>query len=258
MEHLQSTGDCQNAELQRAVISRGEWSFLSEYRDLMGSEAQWFSYMRKRHLNKIFSMKPISAQQCQKSSTTSPPSVLTSAVTNTQSKTNISGETTNQHERNGGWEQCSILNVSESTLQNIWRKVEQLVACPQKQILCVPWTSDYRACLVKSSSTLQPHMVASDPKNDNIYRCDDKCPMYKGFSLCSHVIAATEDNGDLKSFMENVCKSCTPNLLAIADAKWLRSKGRCTKEKKHQSSTSSITISAAMLVTTEFSFNDAN
>ena len=60
-------------------------------------------------------------------------------------------------------------------------------------------------------------MVTSDPKNDKIYRCDDKCPMYKGFSLCSHVITAAEDNGDLKSFLESVCKSCTPNLSAIAN-----------------------------------------
>ena len=28
--------------------------------------------------------------------------------------------------------------------------------------------------------------------------------MFKGFSLCSHVIAAAEDNGDLRSFLDNV------------------------------------------------------
>ena len=69
---------------------------------------------------------------------------------------------------------------------------------------------------MKSSSSPQSHMVTSDPKNNKIYRCDDKCPMFKGFSLCSHVIAAAEDNGELKSFLECVCKSCVPNLSAIA------------------------------------------
>ena len=54
-------------------------------------------------------------------------------------------------------------------------------------------------------------MVTSDSKNNKINHCDDKCPMYKGF--CLHVIAAAEDNGDLIS----VCKSCTPNLSAIAN-----------------------------------------
>lgn len=60
-------------------------------------------------------------------------------------------------------------------------------------------------------------MVTRDTKNDKIYRCDDKCTMFKGFSLCSHVIAAAEDNGDLKSFLDSVADSCTPNLSAIAN-----------------------------------------
>lgn len=174
VEHLQAIGDRQNAELERAVISRGEWSFLSEYRDLIRSETQWFSHMapeaKKRHLKKIFNMKPICAQQ----GTTSPPSVLASSVANTQSQKKLSSETTNQHGLSVGWKQCSIMNVSESTLQNIWRKAEQLVTSPQKQILSVPWASDHKARLVKSSSTPQPHMVSSDPINDKIYRCDDK------------------------------------------------------------------------------------
>ena len=187
VEHLQSIGDHQNAELERAVISRGEWSFLSEYRHLMRSEAEWFSHMtpeaKKRHLNKVYNTKPNSALQCNESSATSPSSALTPAVANTQSMTNTSSEITDQHGLSVGWEQCGIMNISESTLQNIWRKAEQLLTCPQKQILSVPWSSDRKARLVKSSSTPQPHVVTSDPKNANIYRCDDKCLMYKGYSV---------------------------------------------------------------------------
>ena len=230
MEHLQFIGDRQNAELERAVISRGEWSFLSEYRYLMRSEAEWFSHMtpeaKKRHLNKIYNTKPNSALQCNESSATSPSSALTPAVANTQSMTNISSEITDQHGLSVGWEQCGIMNISESTLQNIWRKAEQLLTCPQKQILSVPWSSDRKARLVKSSSTPQPHVVTSDPKNANIYRCDDKYPMYKGYSVCSHVIAAAEDNGGLQLFLESICKSCTPNLSAIADSGMPSGSGR--------------------------------
>ena len=149
VEHLQSIGDRQIAELERAVISRGEWSFLTEYRDLMRPDAQWFSHMtpeaKKRHLNKVFNMKPIAAQQCKKLSTTYLSSVLTSAVANTQSKTQISSKTTDQHGLSVGWEQCNVMNISESTLQNIRRKAEQLVTCTQKQILSVPWTSDCKS-----------------------------------------------------------------------------------------------------------------
>ena len=87
VEYLQSIGDRQNAELERAVISRGEWSFLSEYRHLMRSEAEWFSHMtpeaKKRHVSKIYNTKPNSALQCNESGATSPSSALTPAVANT-------------------------------------------------------------------------------------------------------------------------------------------------------------------------------
>ena len=40
--------------------------------------------------------------------------------------------------------------------------------------------------------------------------------MFKGFSLCSHVVAVAECNGDLKSFLDAVSGTCAPNLTAIA------------------------------------------
>ena len=50
-----------------------------------------------------------------------------------------------------------------------------------------------------------------------IWQCDDKCPMYKGVSLYSNVIAAAKENNDFQSFLESVCKSSTPNLSPIAE-----------------------------------------
>ena len=40
--------------------------------------------------------------------------------------------------------------------------------------------------------------------------------MFKGFSLCSHVIATAHVNGDLRVFLDNVNGVCRPNLYAIA------------------------------------------
>ena len=219
VEHLQSIGDRQSAELERAVISRGEWSFLAHYRSLVISETQWFSHMsgeaKKRHLKKVFNLKPIAVQLHKESTSIDLSSVPASTVAKGKSKMPVSSNTSDKCGLSVGWEECNLVNISDSTLQNIWKKAEQLVTCTQKQILNVPWTSDSKSRLVKSSSSPQPHMVTSDPNNDKIYRCDDKCPMYKGFSLCSHVIAAAEDNGDLKSFLDNISNSCTPNLSAI-------------------------------------------
>lgn len=39
VEHLRSICDRESAEIERAVISRGEWSFLPKYKDLVKSEA---------------------------------------------------------------------------------------------------------------------------------------------------------------------------------------------------------------------------
>ena len=36
--------------------------------------------------------------------------------------------------------------------------------------------------------------------------------MFKGFFLCSHVLAVAECNGDLKSFLDSVSGTYTPNL----------------------------------------------
>lgn len=50
--------------------------------------------------------------------------------------------------------------------------------------------------------------------------------MFKGFSLCSHVIAVAETNGDLKSFLDAVSGMCAPNLTAIANQRLSKGAGR--------------------------------
>ena len=69
---------------------------------------------------------------------------------------------------------------------------------------------------MKSSSTPQPHLVTKDPKKKGLCICDKNCQMFKGFSICSHVIATAYVNGDLRSFLDNMTGVCGPNLTAIA------------------------------------------
>ena len=65
-----------------------------------------------------------------------------------------------------------------STLQNMWKKAENLVQ-HEGNVLKVPWSSDIRSRLVKSSSSEQPHVVKANPRNVRQYLCDDKCPCSK-------------------------------------------------------------------------------
>ena len=111
-------------------------------------------------------------------------------------------------------EDCGITTISMSTLKNAWNIAERLV-CSGSGILNVPWSSDKKARLVMSSSSDHPHLVMTRSGKMH-YSCDDKCAMFKGFSLCSHVIAAANDNGDLHSFLEHQNeKKCGPNFTAI-------------------------------------------
>ena len=62
------------------------------------------------------------------------------------------------------------------------------------------------------------HVVQTKSNNKCLYICDLNCPMFKGFSLCSHVVAVAEANGDLLVlFLKCNKKGCKLNLSAIAN-----------------------------------------
>lgn len=92
-------------------------------------------------------------------------------------------------------------------------------------ILNAPWLCE-KARLVKSTSSPHPHIVTTHKTNTRLYCCDDKCAMYAGFSICSHVVAVAECNGDLKSFLDAASATCAPNLSAIASQGLPRGAGR--------------------------------
>lgn len=109
-------------------------------------------------------------------------------------------------------EECGITTIAPSTLNNIWKKAANLVMS-EGHILNAPWLSDEKARLVKSSSP-HPHIVKNNKK---LYCCDDNCVMFKGFSLCAHIVAVSEHIGYLRSFLDSVSATCGPNLTAIAN-----------------------------------------
>ena len=123
------------------------------------------------------------------------------------------------------FQHCGVTTIAESTLQNIWKKAETLVKS-EGHVLNAPWLSDAKARLVKSSSSLHPHIVTTHKANKKLYCCDDKCPMFAGFALCAHVVAVAESNGDLKSFLDAVRAKCSPNLTAIANQGLPKGAGR--------------------------------
>ena len=80
----------------------------------------------------------------------------------------------------------------------------------------MPWGANARDRFVKSSSCAAPHLVRKDAKKRS-YSSDGNCPMFKGFSICSHVVATAEVNDELQAFVNGIKGTCTLNLSSIAD-----------------------------------------
>ena len=57
--------------------------------------------------------------------------------------------------------------------------------------------------MVASFSHDKPHYISVT--SDGRFECDDKCPAFKQHRICSHCVAAAEDNM-LKEFLDNYAK----------------------------------------------------
>ena len=177
IDSLKAITSDHHSELQKAVVSRGEWHFTPQYENLVVSESFWFSHMndaaKKQHMKKVFSHKP------SRIPLTNPDSVSgASSLQDTVQFPSIPSITV---------EECGITSISESTLRNIWSKARKLVL--DGHVMKVPWSSDSKDRLVESSTSMQPHVVTTNSKN--VYICDKNCQMFRGFSLCSHTVATS-------------------------------------------------------------------
>ncbi len=218
IESLKSITNDQNSEVEKAVVGRGEWHFTPQYKSLVVTESCWFSRMsdaaKKLHMNKVLSLNPFNAHSV-KNATTSCSTPHAQATRSLTSPMENGTKPTNSI-LSVPVEECGVTRVAESTLQNMWTKAERLVKS-DGHVIKVPWSDDVKARLVKSSTSTQPHLVTRDPKNRELFCCDKNCPMFKGFSICSHVIATAHVNGNLRSFLDSVNGVCGPNLTAIAN-----------------------------------------
>jgi hypothetical protein len=200
IEHLQNIVVQHESELEKAVVQCGEWYFLSQYKHLEIEEKVWFTEMdakaKEKHMKKV---KNFIIETAIQEPTNLPPNIQYNSVV----QLSIPLQSIDHHK-----------SVSP-TFKSIYKKTEELLSNPSN-VIEVPWSSDKRSRLVKSSSSDHPHLVITSPKNSKVYLCDSNCAMFKGFNLCSHVLAAAESNGELKMFLESI-GHLNPNLTAIAN-----------------------------------------
>lgn len=143
ISHLQAITAQHQAELEKAIVGRGEWHFCQQYAALQIPESVWFTKMKPeaktKHLKKV--------QSCQVKQI----SPLMTASTHENTKQPHIAYLSVLVENAG------LSTISYSTLSNIWNKAEKLVLS-EGHILKVPWLLDEKARLVKSSSSPQPHV----------------------------------------------------------------------------------------------------
>ena len=141
--HLKAIAEQYVEELKRAVIGCGEWKFTSAFKHLQIPQTTWFSQnseFKEKHMKNV--------QSCTVTSTAdlSPQSV--------DHSTHLSIS----------FENCGLTTIAQPTLQNIWKKAENLVKC-KDHVLTASWLSDDKARLVKSSSSPHPHIITTHISN---------------------------------------------------------------------------------------------
>lgn len=77
-----------------------------------------------------------------------------------------------------------------TTVEGIWKKAASLVA-EANAIVPAPGFD-------AKDKRISPHLVRV---SGHRYRRDDHCPHFKSISMCSHLVAAAESNGDLLNFV---------------------------------------------------------
>ena len=129
--HLNKIAMQHQAEMEKAIICRGEWCLCSQYTSLQVSESVWFSRMKQdekqKHLKKVL---------------TTVPRTLHSRGPNKSGSLSVPVETAI----------AGLPTISSSTLTCMWNKATELVRAGE-HILSVPWMSNPKAKLVNSSAT---------------------------------------------------------------------------------------------------------
>jgi len=121
-----------------------------------------------------------------------------------------------------------------TTMEGIWKKAASLVS-ELNATVPAPGLGP-KETMVKSKSGTTPHLISV---NGVKYECDDKCPQFKSIKLCSHTVAVSEVNGELKQFINwfKTKGSCdSPNLMELRmngmPAGAGRKPGKVTKKKQ--------------------------
>ena len=211
IENLKAIVDRQYSLLEQAIISKGKLSFNSNYSCFIVDENHWFHTMNEAQCAKhIKSVNTYSFE-----ATEMQPSLEEPMGPHMQASKSI--EYNELHR---------IKTISPGILEGMWEKANKLVELPG-YILKPDWCKDTQARLVASLSSTAPHLVLPDKRDHRKLLCDSQCPMFKGFGLCAHTVAAAIDQRRLKELIDVYVEShCSPNLSVLSTEGFSKGVGR--------------------------------
>jgi hypothetical protein len=232
LDKLKSVIDDQEKEMEKAIIGRGKYELCEQFKRLEKAEDEWFMRMtpaqRQAHLKRLSSLTVVSKVKAPRLSSLSKsvdqsdkPCCSRQLFQPSPSQQNKVQERRNLSVSVGEFSEFVI--IPAAVLDAIWSKASDILS--DSKAMCTVPGGQPKDRIVKSSSSVTPHVVSA--KKSGQYSCDDKCPNWKSLRVCSHSVAAAEDNGELQLFVKWLKKvKKSPNLTQLALATMPKGRGR--------------------------------
>ena len=210
--------ESQQGEMEKTIISSGQYRICQMYKFLVCSEDTWFRMTSSQRLVLIKKFNTCSVR------------VKNRAVSSTEQASSSSNteEVAQGCVTVGNFSTCdddNIISLSHKAIadtrvpqpvaEGIWKKAEMLVT--EENAVVVAPGCGVKDKMVKSKSGSAPHLVKTTGNCD--YKCDGSCMQFKSLNICSHVLAAAHVNGDTDGFIQWYRKNFgnrLPNLTQIA------------------------------------------
>ena len=215
-DHMKDLLQEQKNEVQRSIISQGEYRLRPEFKSHVVDQTKWFTLnneQRQREVDKFMKVQ------------------LPLTTTHTPDSSSASSSS------NASFLSCPLdqLQLPQHFRRNLWSKAQALSSDPDGMVQC---PGDHTSWMVKSESGTRPHFVKVAKGGG--YLCDDTCLAYKSSKICSHTVAVAVKTGNSEKQMKwySTTKKKGPSMTAVAEAgkpatAGKKRKGVSKKSSKH-------------------------
>ena len=118
---------------------------------------------------------------------------------------------------------ADLVLLPRPVINAIWAKATEPLNEPNA--VCISPGSSHKNRIVKSSSSICPHLVIA--RKNGQYACDNDCANWKSLGICSHAVVAADDNGDLQAFVKWIKHTKkVPNATKLVTTKMPKGRGR--------------------------------